>query len=199
MTTTKLTAAQVILQAAAKLPAEFTAADLIVACWQQEPAIFGLPGYEYPHSQRVLCEMASTKPSSPLMRGLIERVRPNVFRLTKLGKAEAFRLDDPVKVGQWYVAVAGWLAGEQFRMWRDNPDRPHVLPNDYRPPDAAKLLQIVQACQRHDIEHLTPAPCKSFAATPAPIHLSAVGELLDFCRVIEARFHRNGKRKAVAG
>src|SRR5919204_387302 len=94
----RLTAAQVILMAADDLMTggsrEFTEWELTVASWNRDKARFGLRGYDqtYPDHKRVMMEIMGKKPQNPVTLGLMEKVRPNVYRLTALGQAEAARL-----------------------------------------------------------------------------------------------------------
>ena len=94
-----LTAAQEILFGAYDLDksghGEFTEWDLTVATWKRNPNRFGCRGYEdqYPDHKRVMMEiMGKTKKENPLRKGWIEKVRPNTYRLTRLGQTEAERL-----------------------------------------------------------------------------------------------------------
>src|SRR5437762_8680322 len=94
----RLTAAQVILMAADDLMTggsrEFTEWELTVASWGRDKARFGLRGYDqaHPDHKRVMMEIMGKKPQNPMALGLMEKVRPNIYRLTPLGQAEAARL-----------------------------------------------------------------------------------------------------------
>ena len=94
-----LSAAKVILLAAADLAAdgsgEFSEWDLTVASWRRDQNRFGCRGYEdeYPDHKRVMMEiMGKKKKDNPIRQGWVERVRPNFYRMTALGLAEAERL-----------------------------------------------------------------------------------------------------------
>jgi hypothetical protein len=94
-----LTAPQEVLLAAASLSGperrDFSEWDLTVAVWQGNPNKFGARGYEtlYPDHKRVMMEiMAKNKTDNPLRRGWLERTRPNHYRITALGSAEAARI-----------------------------------------------------------------------------------------------------------
>ena len=84
----RLTAAQVILMAADDLMTggsrEFTEWELTVASWNRDKARFGLRGYDqtYPDHKRVMMEIMGKKPQNPVTLGLMEKIRPNVYRLT---------------------------------------------------------------------------------------------------------------------
>src|SRR5207249_8047562 len=100
MTSAPLTAAQEILLAAADLVREgrktFSEWDLTVNTWRRNKNRFGCRGYEddYPDHKRVMMEiMGKTKKDNPLRRGWLTKIKPNVYRLTDLGQAEAERLD----------------------------------------------------------------------------------------------------------
>src|SRR3954453_22951728 len=95
---TRLTAAQVILLAAEDLMSagarEFTEWDLTVAAWARDRTRFGLRGYDqkHPDHKRVMMEIMGQKPQNPLALGFMEKIRPNVYRLTPLGRAVSTRL-----------------------------------------------------------------------------------------------------------
>jgi hypothetical protein len=58
----------------------FTLADLVVACWDAEPWLFGLKGFEktYPDSNKV--SVALEGPRGLIKRGDIVRVGPGLFK-----------------------------------------------------------------------------------------------------------------------
>ena len=102
------TAADVVLLAAAELhslrlihgdPTEFSEWDLSVAAWQRDPKRFGLRGYadRHPDHKRVTMEIMGQKPSSPVVQKLMVKVRPNTYRLTPAGVAQAEALLGMVK------------------------------------------------------------------------------------------------------
>ena len=96
----KFTAVQIVLLAADDLTKagnlEFSEWDLTVAAWSRDRFRFGLRGYaqRYPDHKRVMMEIMGQKPNSPVFRKLFEKVRPNYYRLTPLGKTAAARLAD---------------------------------------------------------------------------------------------------------
>ena len=149
----KLTASETVLLAAAKLAAagneEFTEWDLTVAAWTIDRTRFGLRGYvqSYPDHKRVMMEIMGKKPSSPVQQQYLEKLRPNCYKLTPLGKAVAARLRSgdrlpPVKpataevapparpnprpaVGNdLYARVAAHLGKAEFKRWQENPEEP---------------------------------------------------------------------------
>jgi hypothetical protein len=214
----RLTAAQVILLAAEDLTAggstEFTEWDLTMASWARDRARFGLRGYDqkHPDHKRVMMEIMGRKPQNPLTQGFMEKVRPNVYRLTPLGRAEVARLRGgrdagggaPVRAGtvqaELHRLAAAMLAHPAFEQWRLNPDRPRQwdtaaaflsLVGDPRRDPAgcvAALRRSARAaidwCMAHDVVYLTP----SARATSEPIHIRLLTELTDFLQVLEYRF-----------
>src|SRR5258706_7231425 len=97
-TAPRYTAAQVILVAADDIMAqgvsEFSEWDLTIASWNRDRRRFGLRGHDqtHPDHKRVMMEIMGRKPQNPVILGLMEKVRPNFYRLTKLCRAEAARL-----------------------------------------------------------------------------------------------------------
>lgn len=138
---TSLTAAQEILFGASDLDQagrdEFSEWDLTVATWQRNPNRFGCRGYEaqYPDHKRVMMEiMGTTKKDNPVRRGWIEKVRPNTYRLTKLGVTEAERLGQSRDTGQQstrspqaiYDAVAPLYRSNVFRKHSRDREEPRM-------------------------------------------------------------------------
>lgn len=91
-------AAEVVLLAAADLTAAgtpvFSEWDLTVAAWSLDRRRFGLRGFEtsYPDHKRVYAEIVAGKRTSLTARRLLEKTRPNHYRLTAAGRAAAARL-----------------------------------------------------------------------------------------------------------
>lgn len=112
------TAAEVILVAAYDLVdgglIEFTAAQLVVAAYRRDSRRFGLPGFDHPHSQRVLCEIMGKKPRSPIVMGLLVKVRPSVYRLTEAGIDEAIRLKAKCRWPNATMPTAGEVKRKQL-------------------------------------------------------------------------------------
>src|SRR5262245_20022630 len=94
----KLTASETVLLAAADLTAagklEFSEWDLTVAAWALDRLRFGLRGYaqSYPDHKRVMMEIMGQKASNPVQQKFMEKIRPNIYRLTPLGKAVAAQI-----------------------------------------------------------------------------------------------------------
>jgi hypothetical protein len=148
----KLTASETVLLAAANLAAagneEFTEWDLTVAAWTLDRLRFGLRGYaqSYPDHKRVMMEIMGQKPSSPVQQKFLEKLRPNYYRLTPLGKAVAARLrsggsipakpatpatakptvktEKPEITNDLYSRVVAHLGKPEFKRWQDNPEEP---------------------------------------------------------------------------
>lgn len=153
-----LTAAQEILFGAYDLAkagrSEFSEWDLTVSTWKRNPNRFGCRGYEdqYPDHKRVMMEiMGTTKKDNPLRRGWFEKIRPNTYRLTKLGLSEAERLSQvrntdvqstrsPQAI---YDAVAPLYRSNVFRKHSRDPEEPRMWLG------AASFLQLTQNDPQH--------------------------------------------------
>lgn len=157
-TTSSLTAAQEILFGAYDLDqsgrGEFSEWDLTVATWQRNPNRFGCRGYEakYPDHKRVMMEiMGTTKKDNPIRRGWIEKVRPNTYRLTKLGLTEVERLNQSRNTDHQstrspqaiYEAVAPLYRNSVFRKHSRDPDEPRMWLG------AASFLQLTKSDPQH--------------------------------------------------
>ena len=132
------TAAELILLAAAALPEagrqEFSEWDLTVAAWKLDASRFGCRGYEdvYPDHKRVMMEiMSRKKKDNPLRRGWMEKVRPNHYRVTPLGVAEAQRISqsDPSASASpsphaVYDAIVRYVEHPVFRRYLTSHDEP---------------------------------------------------------------------------
>ena len=137
----KLSAALEVLLAAAELDSqgfsEFTEWDLSVATWKRNPNRFGCRGYEniYPDHKRVMMEiMARSKSDNPVRKGWIEKVRPNIYRVTALGRAA---VSDAVEAGvqvtesnpasqRWYQAIRPLIESSAFRRHLSDPAEPRI-------------------------------------------------------------------------
>lgn len=137
----KLTAAQEVLFGAYDLDRkgqkEFSEWDLTIATWQRNPNRFGCRGYEdrYPDHKRVMMEiMGTTKKDNPLRRGWFEKTRPNHYRLTNIGRAEAGTLSGEKDTGEKsfkspqpvYDAVEPLYQNPVFRKYCKNPEEPRM-------------------------------------------------------------------------
>lgn len=134
-----LTAAQVIVLAADDLfrasASEFTEWDLTVASWKRDQNRFGLRGYEgnHPDHKRVMMEiMGKTKKDNPIRRGFLEKTRPNHYRITDLGRAEAAVLESrssPETLSakspqELYNAISQYTDSKAFRSWLRDSNEP---------------------------------------------------------------------------
>lgn len=135
------TAAQEILLAAADLAdagkREFTEWELTVAAWQRDNNRFGLRGFEseHPDHKRVMMEiMGQTKKDNPVRRRFIEKTKPNYYRLTDLGAAEALAIRQGPAAdatasrspGPIYVAIEPFVESKPFRAWLKDSDEPRT-------------------------------------------------------------------------
>jgi hypothetical protein len=210
----RLTASQIILLAAADLAEggnqEFSEWDLTVAAWARDRFRFGLRGYAqtYPDHKRVMMEIMGQKPHSPVQQKFIEKVRPNYYRLTPLGKSAAMRLiqgdsakpaEKPVSVKDLYDIVSTFIAKPEFRRWRDNPAEPRewtgaarflgLSETELEP--AERLAEIRDAvksaidwCNVQEAVYLT----RGSGQGGTPIHVRDLSELLDFLQALAYRF-----------
>ncbi len=139
--TNRRTATQEILLAAADLAAagkrEFTEWELTVAAWRRDNNRFGLRGFEttHPDHKRVMMEiMGQSKKDNPVRRRFVEKTKPNYYRLTDLGAAEAAAIHGSRGIegpssrspGPIYVAIAPFVESPPFRAWLDDRDEPRT-------------------------------------------------------------------------
>jgi hypothetical protein len=219
----RYTAMQVILLAADDLMAqgmaEFSEWDLTVAAWNRDRNRFGLRGYAqtHPDHKRVMMEIMGKKPQNPLHLGLMEKIRPNFYRLTPLGRAEAARLrrepnakperakdTTPVEPDH-YDLVSGFIHHAAFRRWKEDPEEPRrfaeaaaflgIDPREKGAALAARFREVVQIvrnairwCNKHDVAYLTKNPTRAYP----PIHFRDLAELLDFLQALSYRFEQLG-------
>ena len=195
----KLTASETVLLAAADLAAagkqEFSEWDLTVAAWALDRLRFGLRGYaqSYPDHKRVMMEIMGQKASSPVQQKYLEKIRPNVYRLTPLGKATAARIrsgasgvvakpavakpatsNKPVTVKELYEAAAEYVGRPEFRRWEDNPEEPRDWSG------AATFLGLSGRDSRVD-------PAERIEEIR-----SAIQDAIDWCNVQEVAFLTRG-------
>src|SRR5262245_54248479 len=205
----KLTASESVLLAAADLAAagnhEFSEWDLTVAAWSRDRFRFGLRGYaqSYPDHKRVMIEIMGKKPSSPLQLKYFEKVRPNYYRLTSLGKSAAARVREggkekpaahPVSVKELYETVSSYVNKPEFRRWQLNPEEPRewsgaasflgLIGKESRQIDPVARLKEVRSafraaidwCMVQEAAFLT----KGSNQGGTPIHVRDLSEVLDF-------------------
>jgi hypothetical protein len=221
----RLTAAQVIILAAEDImssgAAEFTEWDLTVAAWARDRTRFGLRGYDqkHPDHKRVMMEIMGQKPQNPLALGFMEKLRPNVYRLTPLGRAVATRLrsSGPAQTtdeqANLYRLAFDLTTHAALTAWRSDPDQPRWWADaaaflgrggDVRRDAAGCLAALRRAtrgaidwCMVHNVTYLVPAS----RSAGEPIHVRALTEIMDFLQVLEYRFpeHLTAREKAKAG
>ena len=138
-TSNRRTAAQEIILAAVDLAEagkrEFTEWELTVSTWRRDQNRFGLRGFEssHPDHKRVMMEiMGQTKKDNPIRRHFIEKTKPNYYRLTDLGAAEATAIRDTVSTeaasarspGPVYVAIEPLVNSPPFKAWLKDENEP---------------------------------------------------------------------------
>jgi hypothetical protein len=212
----KQTAAQVILMAADDLMAagatEFSEWDLTVAAWSRDRQRFGLRGYaqSYPDHKRVMMEIMGQKPTNPMSLKYMEKVRPNYYRMTALGRTVATRLrkqglpkrsQTPVTVRDLYDAASEHVTRPEFRRWQNNPEEPrewsHVaaflgLTGKAAGTDPATRLDEVSNstraaidwCNAQEVAFLT----RGAGGGGPPIHVRDLVDLIDFLQAMRYRF-----------
>jgi hypothetical protein len=212
----KQTASETVLLAADDLAAagkdEFTEFDLTVAAWSIDRFRFGLRGYaqSYPDHKRVMMEIMGQKPSSPVVNKYLEKVRPNVYKLTPAGKSAAAKLRGGAKVKparravtvrELYDTVAVYAGKPEFRRWQDNPEEPRdwagaatflgLSGKSGHEDPVARLEEVRGAmkaaldwCRVEEVAFLT----KGSGAGGAAIHVRDVSDLLDFLTALTYRF-----------
>ncbi len=75
-----MTKVEVLLSVAAKLSQPFTINQLVVAAFKENPALFALRGFEkYLDNNKVLSVLSGH--GGMLKKGLLEKVRPGVYKL----------------------------------------------------------------------------------------------------------------------
>ena len=208
-----LTAAQEILRAAVDLDAEkesFSEWDLTVAVWQRNPNRFGCRGYEtqYPDHKRVMKEIMSSSNGNPLRRGWLERIGPNSYRVTNVGRAEAQRQTrradgdtaSTASPQSIYEAIAPLYQSPVFRKHLRDPEEPRLWLS------AASFLQLASADPQHLNDKLVGARAAIDGATEwlnhherekitrgvtgggEAIHRDSIDRLRSFLDLLEERF-----------
>jgi hypothetical protein len=214
----KLTASESVLLAASDLVAagndEFSEWDLTVAAWSRDRFRFGLRGYAqtYPDHKRVMMEIMGKKPSNPLQRKFFEKVRPNYYRLTPLGRATAARIREdskqtkptskPVSVRDLYESVTVYVNKPEFRRWQVNPEEPRewsgalaflglVGKDAGKVEPSARLKEVrstfraaIDWCMVQEAAFLT----RGSNQGGTPIHIRDLSEMLDFLVALTYRF-----------
>jgi hypothetical protein len=211
-TAPRYTAAQVILLAADELMAqgasEFSEWDLTVASWNRDKRRFGLRGYDqiHPDHKRVMMEIMGQKPQNPIRLGLMEKLRPNVYRLTPLGRAQAARMrlgEDksgkakPTALDN-YDNVSRLIGHKSFLRWREDPDEPRRWTDvleflDAKSTDEAgqRMLEIklmvettISYLSKQNLDYLTKDPSRLYP----PIRYGELADLNSFLQALRYRF-----------
>jgi DNA-binding PadR family transcriptional regulator len=218
----RYTAVQLILLAGDDLMAqgasEFSEWDLTIAAWNRDSNRFGLRGHAqtHPDHKRVMMEIMGRKPHNPLHLGLMEKVRPNYYKLTALGRAEAARLrrdptarserKDSAPEPDHYDSVKPFVDHAVFRRWRDDPDEPRKLPDvcAFLGVDARDKTPVIQArfrevaailraairwCNKNEVSYVTKPPNRLYP----PIHFRDLTEVIEFLKVLSVRFPQLGE------
>ena len=157
MKTGRLTVRDEILVAAACLDrsrggGEFTAEDLVVAAWRLYPGSFGMSGYDYPHSQRVVCRLSG--PDGLIEKGLLGRV-VGALKLTDAGRRKA------VQGGVFEPALAAYRAAVATAP-RTAPAAPAP-----RPPAQPSALVAATAAAQSEAPRRRPKPPRAPVQAPA--------------------------------
>ncbi len=222
----KHTASEIVLLAADDLTSagnhEFSEWDLTVAAWSLDRFRFGLRGYaqSYPDHKRVMMEIMGQKVSSPIQQKYMEKVRPNFYRLTPLGRTAASRLrggpanvpkptGKPVTVRELYETASAYISRPEFRRWQDNPEEPRewtgaasflgVSGRDSRVDAAERLDEVRTAiraamdwCRVQEAAFLT----RGSGQGGPPIHVRDLSDMLDFLTALSYRFPEYLDKKA---
>jgi hypothetical protein len=224
MSAKKWTASETVLLAAFNLSAngqpEFSEWDLTVESWRLDNGRFGLKGYAqtYPDHKRVMMEIMGNKPSSPVQQKYLEKVRPNTYRLTPLGKAAAQRLRsgevlltpsrNPLSVRDLYETVSSYVGRPEFRRWQEAPEEPRdwssavaflgLSGKDSGIDPVERLEEIQKAtqnamdwCNAKELVFLT----KGSGQGGEPIHIRELSLLQDFLQALIYRFPRQLRRR----
>jgi hypothetical protein len=216
----RMTAAQLILLAGDDLVAagsrEFNEWQLTVAAWKREPGRFGLRGFEqtYPDHKRVMSEIMGKKPNSPVVLGYLEKVRPNVYKVTALGRSEAARLRSggaakATKDKDPYTRLAPYVTHRAFVRWRNDPEQPRqwadvedfLAAGSDAPGDVPAQVDYLRRAIRTGLDHCRSkellkleAPTKGGAA----ILIHDLADLNDFLHALQYRFPEELEEKATA-
>ncbi|WP_143393708.1 hypothetical protein [Fimbriiglobus ruber] len=222
-----MTATQVILLAADDLMAtgksEFTEWDLTVASWLRDRLRFGLRGYaqSYPDHKRVMMEIMGQKPNGPVQQKFMEKVRPNHYRLTALGRTAAARIRGGggagsgsgggtkqtsakmITVKELYDRAIGYVSRTEFRRWQDNPEEPREwagaaaflgLSGRHSGADPVERLGEIQIAIRAAVDWCSAnevAFLTDGGQGGTPIHIRDLADMLDFLQALKYRFPEN--------
>jgi hypothetical protein len=171
-----------------------------------------------------MMEIMGSKAHNPVSQKLLEKVRPNYYRLTALGRATAGRLlkedvpttsSQPVRVRELYETASAYLARPEFRRWRDHPEEPRDwsgaagflgLTGRAAGFDPAERLDEIHTAVRAAIDWCNVQEAafltRGAGQGGTPIHVRDLAELLDFLQALKYRFpdqleKKLGKKKRV--
>ncbi len=135
MTASNLTLTEYVLLASLEisggdLEREFTAEELLVAAWKENPEAFGLRGFEheYPDSNKLYTKLDGR--DGLVARGLLTKAGERVLKLTPVGLASAAGLrpaDGSLQTKLHRVLqerVTRIIGHPVFRDWLNDPNRP---------------------------------------------------------------------------
>lgn len=112
---------------------EFTEWELTVECWKLNPQHWGLPGFRelYPDHKRVMNELMDKGKNRAMTKGLIERVKTNVYRLTDAGVVYARALRGKIDATEkadygLYDSLKSYLGHSAFRQFARDHSRPKI-------------------------------------------------------------------------
>src|SRR5581483_1709435 len=77
-----------LLRVARTIPQPFTLNDISVAVWRASPDFFGMKGYPYPDNHKVHYILYGSR--GLIAKGIIQRVREGLFRVSDGAEVEAF-------------------------------------------------------------------------------------------------------------
>ena len=190
-----------IMQAALSLGPEFTEWDWSIATWKLASDRFSMKGYPHPDHKRFYMDITGDKPANPIFREWVERIRPNTYRLTPLGRAIAFSLIERETMTEFYTVSSRLSTHKVFRTWRERPEYPsefHAV-RDFLLAPADRVIshfgfcrQQIEAamgwCRIHGLSCLARRAHHNEGMDPPPILYTDLAELLDFFTCLEARF-----------
>lgn len=206
----RLTSSEIVLLAAYDLmkqgKSEFSEWELSEATWKRDPTRFGMRGFEsnYPDHKRVMKEIMG-KSAVPTHRGFLEKIRPNYYRLTALGRAEAGRLAEAGQVdgpsrsaSDLYDAIVRYTDNRVFRAWLKDANEPRTWLGAsaffrLTKHDPAELNDRMREAQRCAQDGLTWYDEHKSALTRGPvgggqISRAELQKLMQFIGVLEERF-----------
>jgi hypothetical protein len=82
-----------LLRVARTISQPFTLNDISVAVWRAQPDFFGMKGYPYPDNHKVHYILYGSR--GLIAKGIIQRVREGLFRVSDSAEVEAFLQSAP--------------------------------------------------------------------------------------------------------